>query len=128
MRVANLDGRLVLVTDDGVVDVERVSEGRFGHNVAAVYGCWEEFQAWARVAIEPADAEGYDRAMLQAPSPAPRQVFAVGLNYATHVDEAGLCFRGRRWCSPSSHPALLARTKMLSCPAAMWTGKSSSSW
>ncbi len=89
MRVANLGGRLVLVTDAGAVDVERASEGRFGYNVAAVYECWQEFQGWARAAIDRADAQDYDPAMLQAPSPRPRQVFAVGLNYATHVNEAG---------------------------------------
>lgn len=30
MKLANHLGRLVLVVDDGVVDVERASDGRFG--------------------------------------------------------------------------------------------------
>ena len=29
MRIANLSGRLVIVTDGGAVDVEKASDGRF---------------------------------------------------------------------------------------------------
>ena len=47
MRIANLSGRLVLLTDDGAVDVEDASRGQFGPDPTAVYSRWDEFVAWA---------------------------------------------------------------------------------
>jgi 2,4-didehydro-3-deoxy-L-rhamnonate hydrolase len=47
VRIGNLDGRLVILTADGVVDVERASGGRFGADPRAVYDRWAEFTAWA---------------------------------------------------------------------------------
>ncbi len=89
MRVANLKGRLVLLGDAGSIDVERASRGRFGPDPATVYQVWDEFHSWALGLGDAMDAEDYDPAMLEAPSPRPRQIFAVGLNYAPHVNEAG---------------------------------------
>jgi 2-keto-4-pentenoate hydratase/2-oxohepta-3-ene-1,7-dioic acid hydratase in catechol pathway len=89
MHVANLKGRLVLLTSGGSIDVERASGGVFGADPSGVYQNWADFCAWARTVDESELAEDYDQAMLEAPSPRPRQVFAVGLNYAPHVDEAG---------------------------------------
>ena len=45
MRIANLAGRLVLVTRDGTaaLDVERASQGRFAADPQAVYDQWPEF-------------------------------------------------------------------------------------
>jgi 2-keto-4-pentenoate hydratase/2-oxohepta-3-ene-1,7-dioic acid hydratase in catechol pathway len=86
MRVANLNGRLALLGDGGAIDVERASGGRFGADPQAVYERWDDFLAWAW------DAHGaapYDAAELGAPVPRPRQVFALGLNYAMHAREAG---------------------------------------
>jgi 2-keto-4-pentenoate hydratase/2-oxohepta-3-ene-1,7-dioic acid hydratase in catechol pathway len=89
MYIANLKGRLVLLSEHGSIDVERASNGRFGPDPAGIYLVWDEFYGWATDAAGSADWEDYDPAMLEAPSPRPRQVFAVGLNYAPHVDEAG---------------------------------------
>ncbi|GAB3384537.1 fumarylacetoacetate hydrolase family protein [Amycolatopsis echigonensis] len=89
MRIANLAGRLVLLTDDGAVDVERASGQRFPADPHAVYARWEEFTTWA-ADLAAAEAEAFDEAALQAPSPAPNQVFGVGLNYRDHAAEAGL--------------------------------------
>ena len=47
MRIANLAGRLVIVTDTGAVDVEEASSGRFGSDPTAVYRVWAEFREWA---------------------------------------------------------------------------------
>jgi hypothetical protein len=49
MRIANLAGRLVLVTRDGAaaLDVERASQGRFPADPRAVYETWPAFTAWA---------------------------------------------------------------------------------
>jgi 2,4-didehydro-3-deoxy-L-rhamnonate hydrolase len=87
VRIGNLDGRLVILTGAGAIDVERASGGRFGPDPQAVYQRWAEFAAWAPSAQ--GDAEPYDPGRLGAPSPAPRQSFGIGLNYREHADESG---------------------------------------
>ncbi|MEJ8646300.1 fumarylacetoacetate hydrolase family protein [Streptomyces sp. MS1.HAVA.3] len=89
MRTANVNGRLVLVFDDGVVDVERASDGRFPSDPQAVFDHWPEFRAWAGSAAAAAHERApFDEQGLGAPVPRPRQVFAVALNYADHVEES----------------------------------------
>jgi 2-keto-4-pentenoate hydratase/2-oxohepta-3-ene-1,7-dioic acid hydratase in catechol pathway len=87
VRIGNLDGRLVILTDAGATDVERASGGQFGPDPQGAYDRWAEFTAWAATAQ--GDAEPYDPDDLGAPSPAPRQSFGIGLNYAEHADESG---------------------------------------
>jgi 2-keto-4-pentenoate hydratase/2-oxohepta-3-ene-1,7-dioic acid hydratase in catechol pathway len=91
MRILNLAGRLAIDVGEGrAVDVETASGGRFGPDPEAVYAQWEQFRVWGvnlgrvdgAIEIEP------DR--LGAPAPRPGQVFAVGLNYRAHAEEAGL--------------------------------------
>ena len=89
MRIGNLDGRLVILTDAGALDVERASGGRFASDPQAVYQSWAEFTAWA-VAADHAGTQPYDPARLGAPAPAPRQAFGIGLNYRDHAAEAGM--------------------------------------
>ncbi|MGY6653580.1 fumarylacetoacetate hydrolase family protein [Amycolatopsis sp. TRM77291] len=109
MRIANLDGRLVLVeTVDGAelaFDVEKLSDGRFSADPQQVYQRWDEFRRWAAGAARHGGAP-IDRARLGAPSPTPRQVFAIGLNYAEHVQESGSTM-------PVDDPAVF--TKFPSC-------------
>ena len=88
MRIANLGGRAVLITEDGAVDVARASAGRFGPDPQALFEDWAGFTAWAKDAAT-ADAAAFDVTELGAPVPRPRQVFAIGLNYAEHAAEAG---------------------------------------
>ncbi|WP_433136057.1 fumarylacetoacetate hydrolase family protein [Actinomadura nitritigenes] len=88
MRIGNLGGRLVIVRDGRAVDVERASGGRFAADPQAVYGDWEAFRDWAASA-EPPGGAAFDPAELGAPVPAPRQVFAIGLNYREHAAESG---------------------------------------
>jgi 2-keto-4-pentenoate hydratase/2-oxohepta-3-ene-1,7-dioic acid hydratase in catechol pathway len=91
VRIGNLDGRLVILTAAGAVDVERASRGRFGPDPQACYGQWAEFTAWAATAGAPGrDAEPFDVALLDAPAPAPRQSIGIGLNYRDHAAEAGM--------------------------------------
>jgi len=97
VRIANLAGRLVLVTADGTraLDVERASQGRFAADPQAVYDRWAEFADWAAgVGLGAPGEHGeaaapFDAADLGAPAPAPRQVLAIGLNYAEHAAESG---------------------------------------
>lgn len=90
MRIANLGHRAVLVLDDEhAVDIATASNGRFGPDLAAVYDAWDEVVAWA-AALGEAEVVSLDRTVLGPPSPSPRQVFAVGLNYRAHAAESGL--------------------------------------
>ncbi len=89
MRIGNLDGRLVILTTAGAVDVARASNGRFGPDPQSGYDQWAEFTAWA-AAADGLAAEPFDVALLDAPSPTPRQSFGVGLNYRDHAAESGL--------------------------------------
>lgn len=88
MKIANLDGRMVLVVDGGAVDVHDASGGRFGPDPATVYRQWDDLRAWADTAS--GEAQPFDELALGAPSPEPRQVFAIGLNYASHAAESGM--------------------------------------
>lgn len=92
MRIANLQGRLVVVTGDAgreiAHDVEKTSSGRFGADPQAVYEEWDAFAHWADTAqwevgtsFRPQD--------LNSPAPRPRQVFGIGLNYRDHAAESG---------------------------------------
>jgi 2-keto-4-pentenoate hydratase/2-oxohepta-3-ene-1,7-dioic acid hydratase in catechol pathway len=89
VRIANLENRLVLVAGDRTLDVEQASAGRFRSDPQAVYEQWDAFREWASRAELPACAP-VDVARLGPPVPRPRQVFALGLNYAMHAREAGL--------------------------------------
>ncbi|MEU9025269.1 fumarylacetoacetate hydrolase family protein [Actinomadura sp. NPDC048394] len=88
MRIGNLGGRLVIVRDGRAVDVEQASGGRFGADPQAVYADWEGFRDWAVSAALP-DGVPVEPSELGAPVPAPRQVFAIGLNYREHAAESG---------------------------------------
>jgi 2-keto-4-pentenoate hydratase/2-oxohepta-3-ene-1,7-dioic acid hydratase in catechol pathway len=89
MRIANLENRLALLRGDRALDVEWGSEGRFGSDPQAVYDGWDAFTEWATGA-DFETAGPLDPARLGPPVPRPRQVFALGLNYALHAQEAGL--------------------------------------
>jgi len=88
VRIGNLDGRLVILTDNGAVDVARASAGRFESEPQAIYQRWEEFLGWAADTSDAA-AELYELDLLRAPAPTPRQSFGIGLNYGDHAAESG---------------------------------------
>ena len=87
MRIAVINQRLSLIQGTGAVDVHAASGGRFGPGPA--YEGWAEFTDWASSADLP-DPEPFTPASLGSPSPSPRQVFGIGLNYSDHVAESGL--------------------------------------
>jgi 2-keto-4-pentenoate hydratase/2-oxohepta-3-ene-1,7-dioic acid hydratase in catechol pathway len=93
MRIANFGGRLTLLLADGAVDVATASDGRFGPDPQAIYEVFDDFKEWAASLGDPAtagfDPATVDWATLGAPAPAPRQVFAIGLNYRDHAAEGG---------------------------------------
>lgn len=95
MRIANLAGRLALLTDGGdggdgsgaggAVDV---STGGFDTDPSAVFDQWDALLRWS-AGVDPATAVPYKESDLRAPVPEPRQIFAVALNYRPHTAEAG---------------------------------------
>jgi 2-keto-4-pentenoate hydratase/2-oxohepta-3-ene-1,7-dioic acid hydratase in catechol pathway len=90
MRLANVNGRLKLVAGDVACDVANASNGRFSPDPATIYERWDDFSSWARDKDVPNLAsEPFDPATSAPPSPRPRQVFAVALNYADHAAETG---------------------------------------
>src|SRR5882724_4053652 len=90
MRIGNLDNRPVLITDAGGVDVEQASRGRFSADFAALYERWGDVRAWVEDADFAVSAQPFDTSALGNPVPAPRQIFAIGLNYADHARESRL--------------------------------------
>lgn len=93
MRLANLDGRATVLIDETTgVDVATASDGRFGPELSEVYRAWTDFRTWAAepAAVDTAPRVAIAREQLGSPSPAPRQVFAIGLNYGAHAIEAAI--------------------------------------
>ena len=88
MRLANLDGRATILTADGGVDVAEASGGRLGPTLSSVYAAWPEFLGMAPT-LSASPATPVDESRLGAPSPEPRQVFGIGLNYRSHAAESG---------------------------------------
>jgi 2-keto-4-pentenoate hydratase/2-oxohepta-3-ene-1,7-dioic acid hydratase in catechol pathway len=93
MRLVNLDGRLQMSTPGGLVDIATASHGLFSPEPWQIYDRWAEFVFWYEEnssVLAPTAAGDIGPARLGAPSPRPRQVFAVGLNYADHAAESGI--------------------------------------
>src|SRR5258708_16677947 len=86
VKLANISGRLALVTGQGGIDVAAASGGRFGPDPQAVYGQWQEFRRWAddaasRGAAVTDEAVPIEERELGAPAPRPTQVFPIRMNY-----------------------------------------------
>jgi len=88
MKLANSNGRAVLVLEDGIADVAAASDGRFGPGLMAIYDEWPAFVEFAAEVVAPTGP--LVEADLRNPVPEPRQVFAIGLNYRRHAEESGM--------------------------------------
>jgi 2-keto-4-pentenoate hydratase/2-oxohepta-3-ene-1,7-dioic acid hydratase in catechol pathway len=95
MRLANYAERATIVVGEPgaerAIDVTTASGGRFGPGMLRTYEKWDEFVAWYATlsTVDTASDRPIDRRLLGAPSPNPRQVFAIGLNYDAHAAESG---------------------------------------
>ena len=89
MRLINQGNRLKIVVDGLAVDVEKASDHRFDADPQAVFERWAEFRSWAASARLDGGEPIVDDE-LGPPIPRPSQIFAVGVNYRDHVEEAGL--------------------------------------
>jgi 2-keto-4-pentenoate hydratase/2-oxohepta-3-ene-1,7-dioic acid hydratase in catechol pathway len=88
--------------------VHHASRGRFGPDPSSLYDSWDAFTRWADEADprvwEP--SQPLDEKRLGPPSPTPRQIVAIGLNYAEHAAETGF---------GTDRPAVSVFTKFPSC-------------
>jgi len=89
MKIANVAGRLHVVRDGQVLDVGKASGGRLPSEPSAAYAHWPELTTWAAEQQDESFSESLDVTGLGAPSPVPRQVFALGTNYRKHAEEVG---------------------------------------
>jgi 2-keto-4-pentenoate hydratase/2-oxohepta-3-ene-1,7-dioic acid hydratase in catechol pathway len=105
MRIAAVSQRLCLIKAGGAIDVHAASNGRFDADPAAVYPRWREFTGWAASTSLPGP-QPFAPEALGSPSPAPRQVYGIGLNYSDHVAESG-------FAKPDTSPPVF--TKFPSC-------------
>jgi len=88
VKLASARGRAALVRGDEIADIAEVSGGRFGPDPMDLYDDWEAF---AQFAQGPVSTTGpLVEADLRCPVPAPGQVFAIGVNYRSHAEEAGM--------------------------------------
>lgn len=96
MRIGNIEHRAVIVLERAggpvAVDVHKASGGRFGPDPRGVYDDWAAFAAWVAETPEAQLAQTATPVALEelgAPSPEPRQILAIGLNYHDHAAESG---------------------------------------
>jgi 2-keto-4-pentenoate hydratase/2-oxohepta-3-ene-1,7-dioic acid hydratase in catechol pathway len=86
-RLANIAGRAHLLVGDGAIDIELRSDGRLPGDPMQAIEAWDDLRAW--VAGDVGEPDPFEPALLGPCVPRPRQVFAIGLNYADHAAETG---------------------------------------
>lgn len=89
MKLANINGRMAIVGKDGIADIANASNGKLPSDPLAAYEVWDKVRDWAAGYTGGATA-AFNEDNTLAPVPMPRQVFGIGLNYASHAKEAGL--------------------------------------
>ncbi|MGW6619593.1 fumarylacetoacetate hydrolase family protein [Nocardia sp. NPDC055002] len=95
MRLANLDGRATIVTDTGIVDLASASGGALPSDPDQAIAALRQVKSWYASHDPSLDTSRTiaslmsDLSQLGAPVPTPRQIFAIGLNYADHGAETG---------------------------------------
>ena len=88
MRIANLAGRAVLLAGDGAVDIQKASGGALSCDPQTLLASWQD--ARPVLAALAGQAAPYQESDLRAPVPRPGQIFAIGVNYRDHAEEAGI--------------------------------------
>ena len=92
LRIANIKGRASLVMDERpggggtAINVERATNGAFSHHPMSVFPRWNELKEIAP-SLPTTALETFGADDLRAPSPEPRQIFGIGLNYRAHAVE-----------------------------------------
>lgn len=86
MRLGTLAGTPVILEQDQAASIPAASEQRY-RSMSDVLADWSEFRTWADTAE--LDFRTFDVAALGPAVPNPGQVVGVGLNYVSHLREAG---------------------------------------
>ena len=87
-KLANIDGRAALVDGDNYYDLEKVSGGKLSSSPMEAISRFEEL---GRIDLSSATPDGkLADVTLGPPSPEPRQVFGIGLNYKDHAAESNM--------------------------------------
>ena len=89
MRIGNDGGRAVLISDSVATDIAIATKGDFGPSLASIYERWDAFVAAAGT-IDTSEGQVFSTEKLGSPTPMPRQVFGIGLNYRSHAAETGM--------------------------------------
>ncbi len=89
-QIASIDGRLAIVLDDGVVDVEKASDGRFAADPQRAYDRWDELLDWVGRTRLSSDAALPAESSWLSPTPEPRQIIAIGINSRIKLEQFGL--------------------------------------
>lgn len=88
VRIATVGDRPVAVRGELALDLGTASAGRFADH-RSIFTHWDDFLTWARQDLDDAGPwEAVAPEQLGPPVPAPGQIFAIGLNYRPHADEA----------------------------------------
>ncbi|EKY3917378.1 fumarylacetoacetate hydrolase family protein [Enterobacter hormaechei] len=90
MKVANINENACMVLNENRAwRIAEESQGRFGPHMPDIFLQWPEFIDWAGT-HQPGEIFCFTEDELGPVSPAPGQIFAVGLNYDEHAQETGL--------------------------------------
>jgi 2-keto-4-pentenoate hydratase/2-oxohepta-3-ene-1,7-dioic acid hydratase in catechol pathway len=89
IRLVNDGGRAAVVLGDGVADLAKASDGRFGPDPMAAIARWDELSEWAAGVDRGRADKALDLAALGPCVPRPAKVFGIALNYRKHVEETG---------------------------------------
>ncbi len=88
-RLGCLEGRAVLLANDGVYDLSRHSGGRLSSDPGQAIARYSELHEVAAGLSGDPDA-AVDAVTLDPCVPRPQKVFGVGLNYRSHAEESGM--------------------------------------
>lgn len=88
--LANVRGRAALVADGLWYDLEAVSGGEFGPDLMAALSLPERLTALSDDLGQSESNGSLEAERLGPPVPRPRNVFAIGLNYAAHAAEGSM--------------------------------------
>lgn len=89
-RFANITDRAALVVDDSFYDLATISDGRIGPDPMDAIAEVANLHELGRSLDDVTPTGRLDPAELGPPVPRPRNSFAVGLNYRSHVAEADM--------------------------------------
>ncbi|MCP4903413.1 MAG: fumarylacetoacetate hydrolase family protein [bacterium] len=90
MRLVNQAGRLGVDVAGRFIDLELHSGKRSSSDPMSAFADWDAIRAWASKQSAGEVGPRVEPAKLGSPVPRPTQVFAIGLNYKDHAEEANL--------------------------------------